>query len=64
VKFEPRVPVESEKPRVVVDAGLAAGTYRFQLVVVNQRGQRSAPVTVDVVVERSPIRITRVTPTP
>jgi len=64
VKFQPGVPFESEKPSVVVDAGLAPGTYRFQLVVLNQRNQRSAPVTVDVVVERSAIRTAPVTPTP
>jgi len=64
VRFQPRVPFESEKPSVVVDAGLAEGTYRFQLVVFNERGQRSAPATVDVTVARSPIRITGVTPTP
>jgi hypothetical protein len=63
VKFQPRVPVESKQPSVVVDAGLAAGTYRFQLVVLNERGQRSAPATVDVVVEAS-IRPPRVIPTP
>ena len=64
MKFQPRVPFASEKPSVVVDAGLAAGTYRFQLVVLNERGQRSAPATVDVVVDRSPIRVPPVTPTP
>jgi hypothetical protein len=64
VKFQAGVPFESENPRVVVDAGLPAGTHRFQLVVFNARGQRSAPVSVDVVVEQPPIRIPPVTPTP
>jgi hypothetical protein len=64
VKFVPGAPFESAKPSVVVDAGLAEGTHRFQLVVFNQRGQRSAPVIVDVIVSRSTIRIRRVTPTP
>ena len=52
MKFQPTVPVTTPTPTVVVDAGLPAGIYRFQLVVVNSRGQRSAPATVDVIVEK------------
>lgn len=37
---------------VLVDAGLAVGTHRFQLVVVNGDGRESAPAVVDVVVTR------------
>jgi hypothetical protein len=37
---------------VVVDAGLAVGTHRFQLVVVSNDGRRSAPEAIDVVVSR------------
>jgi len=59
VKFQPRVPFESEKPRVVVDAGLPAGTHRFQLIVIGERDQRSAPVTVEVIVEPPVTRIPR-----
>jgi len=52
VKFQPNVPITIATPAVVVDAGLPAGTHRFQLVVVNSRGQRSAPATVDVIIEK------------
>lgn len=44
--------VGTTDPRVVVDAGLAVGTHRFQLVVVSSSGRRSAPQLVDVVVSR------------
>ena len=37
---------------VVVDAGLAVGIHRFQLVVVSNDGRQSAPDMVDVVVAR------------
>ncbi|HNQ03539.1 MAG TPA: hypothetical protein PKH69_02900 [Thiobacillaceae bacterium] len=36
-------PVTTRTPRVVVDAGLPAGTHRFQLVVVDSRGNVSQP---------------------
>ncbi|WP_291994992.1 hypothetical protein [Candidatus Accumulibacter sp. ACC003] len=40
---------------VQVDAGLAVGTHRFQLLVVNGDGRQSAPAVVDVVVTRPPL---------
>jgi len=40
---------------VVVDAGLAVGTHRFQLEVLSSDGRRSAPDVVDIVVTRVPI---------
>jgi hypothetical protein len=48
MKFEPNVPFETADPKVVVDAGLRPGSYRFRLVVVNDRGLASAPVEVTV----------------
>lgn len=48
--FRPGVPVKTDKPEIVVDAGLKPGAHRFRLVVINARGKESAPdeVTVDV----------------
>ena len=51
MRLTPGHPVETTIPRLVVDAGLAIGRHRFQLVVVNRRGQRSQPA--DVVIEIS-----------
>jgi hypothetical protein len=51
MRFEPNRPVETTVPRVVVDAGLRPGQYRFELVVVNTRGQRSEPAVVVITVE-------------
>ena len=64
MKFEVGVPVASGKAAVVVDGGLAPGVHRFQLVVENARGQRSAPVIVDVVIEPPPLRLPSLTPIP
>lgn len=50
MKFVPNVPVATTAPTIVVDAGLAVGTHRFQLVVFNARGQASKPETFDVVI--------------
>ena len=49
-RFEPGQTVKTREPRVQVDAGLPTGRHRFQLVVVTDGGQRSAPdvVTVEV----------------
>lgn len=44
--------VETAEAVVLVDAGLAVGTHRFQLVVVSNDGRRSAPEVVDVVISR------------
>ena len=40
---------------VVVDAGLAIGTHRFQLEVVTNDGRRSAPDVVDIAIAREPV---------
>jgi hypothetical protein len=60
VKFVPNVAVATTAQTVVVDAGLAAGTHRFQLVVFNARGQASKPQTFDVVI--MPTIVVPVTP--
>jgi len=55
-------PVETAQPMVLVDAGLAVGTHRFQLVVVSNDGRRSAPQLVDVVITQRPVTRPPVTP--
>jgi hypothetical protein len=52
MRFTPNHPVETREAKVVVDAGLPVGIHRFQLVVVNVRGQRSKPAQVVVEVVR------------
>jgi hypothetical protein len=49
--------VETTAAVVEVDAGLAVGTHRFQLVVVCDDGRRSAPQPVDVIVNRQAVVI-------
>ena len=44
--FAPGQTVTSAKPTVQVDATLAPGTYRFQLVVVDDRNVVSAPANL------------------
>ena len=51
--FEPGVPVRTREPRVQVDGGLRPGSYRFSLVVQNDRGQISQADEVVVVVVRT-----------
>jgi hypothetical protein len=41
-------PFATSSPTVDVDPGLAPGVYRYELVVINDRGQRSNPARVDV----------------
>jgi hypothetical protein len=43
--FRPNEPIVTQKPVVEVDPGLRPGTYRFQLVVEDDEGRRSAPDT-------------------
>jgi len=56
-KFVVGTPVETDTPviEVTVDATspLSMGRHRFQLVVVDDSGNRSAPDTVDVIVRDS-----------
>ncbi len=48
-RFKPNVPVTTEKPQVEVDTrGMNAGEYKFQLVVVDERGQQSEPTTITI----------------
>lgn len=42
-RFEPGRPITTEQPFIDVDAGLSVGTHRFQLVVVDEQGNRSIP---------------------
>ena len=50
VAFVPGREVRSEKPEVIVDAGLKPGGYRFQLVVVDDSGNASAPAFLSMTV--------------
>ena len=52
-KFEINVPVVTDKPVVVVDAGLPPGRHRFQLVVQDQDGNTSAPDVAVVTIQRA-----------
>lgn len=56
-RFKPNVPVTTDKPAIDVDTrGMAAGKYRFQLVVVDEKGQESAPATVTVTIGTDRLR--------
>lgn len=44
--------ISGVEPAIVVDAGLPVGGHRFQLVVVDSAGRRSAPVEAVVTVAR------------
>jgi hypothetical protein len=44
--------ITTATPTIIVDAGLAIGGHRFQLVVVDSSGLRSAPDVKDVSVQR------------
>ncbi|MFU2486465.1 hypothetical protein [Thauera sp. WH-1] len=51
--------IKTATPTITVDAGLAAGVHRFQLVVQTDTGQASVPAMVEVSVVRmvvDPIR--------
>lgn len=56
-------PLTTREPAIVVDAGLAAGVHRFQLVVVNAAGAKSAPDEVLVQVRATPV-LPDIRPTP
>ena len=44
-------PLTTREPRIEIDAGLAAGTHRFQLEVFGDSGLRSGPDVASVVVQ-------------
>ena len=48
-------PITTREPSIAVDAGLAVGEHRFQLVVVDSAGLRSAPALAVVSVQRRTI---------
>ena len=50
--FRPNEPIVTEEPTVVVDGGLPEGTHRFQLVVINDRGQQSPAAEIVVTITR------------
>jgi hypothetical protein len=41
--FKPNQPISTDRPSVVVDAGLQPGSYRFRLVVIDTAGNTSLP---------------------
>lgn len=53
--FVPGRPITTDQPLIDVDAGLSVGTHRFQLVVVDTQGNRSAPDVQTVTITRLPI---------
>jgi hypothetical protein len=52
-RFVPEQTIATRTPTVSVDAGLAIGTHTFELVVVDDAGNRSAPARLVVEVQRS-----------
>lgn len=52
-RFAPNQTVTTRTPTVSVDAGLPAGTHIFQLVVVDDAGNRSAPARFTVEISRT-----------
>ena len=59
MKFTPNEPIETEEPTIAVDPGLPVGLHRFQLVVVNDRGQKSEPAEIAVTITRFTLRRNR-----
>lgn len=53
--FVPGRPITTDQPFIDVESGLSVGTHRFQLVVVDAQGNRSAPDVQAVTVVRVPI---------
>lgn len=52
-------PITTREPTIKVDAGLAVGVHRFQLVVLTDTGQTSAPVIAEVAIQRTILDPTR-----
>ena len=57
-------PIETADPTIQVDNPLPAGKHRFQLIVVEDQGNRSAPSIFEVIVkdQNNPTAILMVTP--
>jgi len=55
--FEPNRPISTDRPSVVVDAGLQPGRYRFRLVVIDEAGNESLPSDqiITILEARSPV---------
>ena len=62
-KFVPGRPQTTRESTIAVDAGLPAGVHRFQLVVVNAAGLKSAPDEVLVQIQATRV-IPDIRPTP
>jgi len=60
--------VTTREPKIEVDPGLPVGTHRFQLIVIDRNGAKSAPDVATVQVQTQPslptIGITPVQPLP
>ena len=52
-------PITTREPTITVDAGLAVGVHRFQLVVLTDTGETSVPVVAEVSVQRTTLDPTR-----
>jgi hypothetical protein len=46
----PNKPLTTSEPVLVVENKLAPGTYRFELVVINNDKQSSAPAVIEVII--------------
>ncbi len=55
VKFILNKTIRTTTPTIEVDGTLAVGVHRFQLVVENERGQRSKPAVITITVVRSSV---------
>jgi len=54
------IPVQTNEPSIEVDAGLAVGSHRFSLQVVDSNGNLSKPT--EAVVRVQPIRVEPIRP--
>ena len=55
-------PITTREPTIAVDAGLPVGQHRFQLVIVDEAGTRSAPDVAVVSVQRIVLPVPPVIP--
>jgi hypothetical protein len=60
--LSPNTEVVTESPTFAVTTKLPQGTYRYQLVVEDDHGLRSDPVTIDVQVLAPPVAVLTVNP--
>lgn len=52
-RFALNQPIETDAPSIVVDAGMPVGQHRFQLVVIDDAGNKSKAATAVVDIQRT-----------